>query len=296
MPSGLSVTAYRDAELPAAISELLTGMDVSENTREQYGRDIRHFLRWLAGRDLYRNVLVDFKGHLKAQKGIAAGTKAKYLTVARAFLKESYRVGLLPVDVTANVRGIRVSRLHKRSPILDLDIKRVFRQLALPGSDARAALIITLMFYQGLRRIEISRLEVEDFDSVNRTLTITGKGRDDSEKVDLHPYVCAALTTYIDGGVKSGPLFPSSHAPTKNLTSNMIYRLVMQVHVEAGVKANPHAWRKAFTTRLIAKSGLSLPEIQTFTRHASLSMLSVYYNRMKREESLPSYYAAFAHT
>src|SRR4051812_12094733 len=100
--------------LPEQVRAILDGMDVSEATRTQYRREVRHFLLWLGSTPLHPNILLDFKKYLRHRNDIGAGTKAKYLAVARTFLRELYRLGAIPVDLAAGIKGIKVSRLHKR--------------------------------------------------------------------------------------------------------------------------------------------------------------------------------------
>jgi integrase len=262
---------------PEQVAAVLDGMDVSVATRVQYGREVRHFLAWAGTRPIHPNILLDFKKHLKARGDISSGTKAKYLAVARAFLRELYRAQAIPTDLTIGIKGFKVSRAHKRAPISDADIERAAKFISDDQEDARSRLILALLLFQGLRRIEVTRLLVEDFNRNGKTLMVLGKGHDDKVAVDLHPRTAAILTEYLaKNGPKSGPMFPSSRN-----------------HKELGISdRNAHAWRKAFTTRLI-RSGMNLLEVSGYTRHASLEMLQIYYHRLEKTKTLPQYYAAF---
>jgi integrase len=93
--------------------------------------------------------------------------------------------------------------------------------------------------------------------------------------------------------LKSGPLFPSrKKGRGESLSSNMIYRLVMKVHRQLGIAKNVHGYRKVFTSKLI-ESGLNLLEVQSYTRHRDVSQLQVYYDRLDKTKTLPTYYATF---
>jgi site-specific recombinase XerD len=141
---------------------VIDGMDVSDSTRVQYQREIKVFANWLGAAPFYANVLLDFKMALRARSDLSGGTKAKYLMVARSFLRELYRLRILPMDVTVNVKGIRTNHSHKKTPISDEEIARVFEFLNSDAADPRARLIIALMYFLGFRRIEVCRLFVED--------------------------------------------------------------------------------------------------------------------------------------
>jgi integrase len=291
----LPVVGTSDPSLPSAVNGVLDGMDISENSRTQYRRELRFFFGWLGGSALHPNVLLDFKKHLKACSDLSPGTQAKYLSVARSFLRELYRRQLLPVDVTANVKGIRAARTHKRSALTDDEVRRVFDYLDSDAPDPRAKVIIGLMYFQGLRRIEIARLRVEDFDRHGATLAVQGKGQDDREKVDLHPRAVALLSEHVTrNAIKSGPLLPSPKCPGKPLSSSAIWRIAMEgVHRKLGLAdRNLHSYRKTFVTRLI-QTGMTLLEVQGYSRHRSVEMLQVYYQRLEKQKTLPVYYRAF---
>jgi integrase len=292
----LAVAKSSSGPSAAQISTVIDGMDLSDNSRVQYQRDIRVFGTWLDGRALYPNVLFDYKKHLRGSRNdLSTGTKAKYLAVARSLLRELYRLQVLPVDVTANVKGLKVTRQHKRTPITGDEISRVFDFLDSIDADPRARVIIALMYFQGLRRVEVCRLFVDHFDHQAKTLSVLGKGKDDHEAIDLHPRMVAILSGYLTTmGIKSGPLFPSRENLGQGLTSNMIWRIAYGVHRRLGLDGrNLHSYRKAFTTRLI-QTGMPLLDVMTYTRHASLEMLSIYYQRLEKAKTLPAYYEAFS--
>ena len=71
----------------------------------------------------------------------------------------------------------------------------------------------------------------------------------------------------------------------------MIWRIVKGVHRQVGIPKNVHAYRKAFTSKLI-DSGLNILEVRQYTRHRDVSQLQVYYDRLDKGRTLPVYYKA----
>lgn len=193
--------------------------------------------------------------------------------MARVLLRELHRwhPHRIP-DLTKGVRSFQVTRVHKRSPLTDEDIRQVWDYLEAEG-DLRTKTIIGLLYYQGLRRIEVTRLKAEDFHAGSKTLFVHGKGGDDKEPCDLHPRMMEILTQYLESqNIRSGPLFPSRRRKGKGLSSNMIWRIVKGVHRQVGISKNVHAYRKAFTSKLI-DSGLNILEVRQYTRHRDVSQL-----------------------
>jgi integrase/recombinase XerC len=256
-----------------------------------YEKALRNFLAHVGEGDLNPNVLVDYKNWLAAKVDTRVATKNLYLSAVRTVFRRAFELGLVKQDLSKSVKSFRLGQAHKRSPISDAEVRKVFAHLNEKG-DLRLLAVFNLLFRQGLRQAEIVRLAVEDVDYVAQTLRVLGKGRDDAELVPMHPRTAAALTAWAESaGLRSGYLFPSRKAAGRHLTVNMLYRLVMDVHSEVGITTNPHGWRKVFTSTLI-DSGMNLLSVQRFTRHKSMTMLQVYYDRNEVHRLLPEYYEA----
>lgn len=268
-------------------------MDVSERTCMQYKAEIGPLIEWLGCRSIEATTLLQWKKHLRNRTDIATATKAKQLTLAKVFFRELYRHGALQKDITVGVRGFRVTKLHKRPPISDEHLNLVLNYVNQPECDLRIAVIIGLMYRQGLRRIEVARLTVEDFDLAAKIVRILGKGREDKEAIDLHPLTIDVVNHYLLATkIKSGPLLPSPYNQGKSLTSNAIWRLITRMHSQLGITASPHAYRKKFITRLIHRTDLNILEIASYSRHQSVETVRVYYERLSKEKTLPKYYRA----
>ena len=280
-----------------AVRRVFDQLDVSETTRSQYKREVVPFLTFLdrSGGWFSPNLLLDWKRFLERRKDIGPGTKNKYLTVARVLLRELHRLYPNHVpDLISGVKSFRVTKVHKRTPLTDEDVKTVWDYLNSQGkSQLRTKVIVGLMYYQGLRRVEVSRLQIEDLNAHEKTLEVLGKGRDDKESVDLHPRMVEILLDYLKTtGLRSGWLFPSKKNLGMGLSPNMVWRLVMGVHRELGITKNVHSYRKVFTSRLI-QSGMNLLDVRTYTRHRDITQLQTYYDRIERTKTLPLYYQSF---
>ena len=278
------------ADLQGLFLEILARTDLKPATRRVYEKALRNFIVQNGG-SLTPNVLVDYKNWLAAKVDTRVATKNLYLSAVRTIFRRAFELGFMKQDLSKSVKSFRIGQAHKRSPIADEEVRKVFAHLNEKG-DLRLLAIFNLLFRQGLRQAEIVRLTVEDVDYVAGTLRVLGKGRDDSELIPMHPRTAASLTNWTEkANLRSGFLFPSRKATGSHLTVNMLYRLIMDVHREVGVTTNPHGWRKVFTSTLI-DSGMNLLSVQRFTRHKSMAMLQVYYDRNEVKRLLPEYYEA----
>lgn len=124
----------------------------------------------------------------------------------------------LPIEVTKPFYGgyrvwfdCPISGCGRRTPHLYVDGDTIACRECL-----RLRAIIALLLYQGLRTVEICRLDVADVDTATGRLQVLGKGRDDKEYIFLHPQTAKALKTYHKAShVKDGSLFYSLWGKTK---------------------------------------------------------------------------------
>jgi integrase len=238
-------------------------------------------------------MLLKYKQHLAADNTLKTATKRLYLNSAKLLYRQLYRQGTLPRDVSATVRGFTVSREHKADALTEQDVKRVFSYLA-KQKDARLSAIFALLYFQGLRRGEVVRLKVEDYNPSKNAFSVIGKGRDDVESVDLHTRTVESVNAYLESaGVAAGWLFPSARSESGHLSEVQLHRMVKAVHQALKIGSTVHAWRKAFTSVLI-ESGMDLITVSKFTRHKGTQMLDVYYNRVDKRRKIPVYERVFS--
>ena len=275
-------------------------LDVSETTRQDYKYRIGLFLDFVKDKGLNRNSFLEFKRYLGEKTDYTVATKNKYLATAKIFLKELNRQGVLPADITQNIKTFSQSKKHKRDGLNDEEMSRLATMLKeLPNTPqtTRLKAIIGLLALQGLRQIEITRLDIRDIDLISKIAFIQGKGQDDKEPVSLHPETIKHLREYLKiNKIKDGAFFTSQSNNHKNkrLTTRALRELVKETLNELGIEKTTHGFRHFFTTTLIKVYKGDLLEVAQYTRHKSLEMLTVYNDNIKKEADLPRYYKAFS--
>ena len=264
----------------------------------EYKTRLDLFFSFLDNNQLNANTFLNFKRYLAERTDLTISTKNKYLISARVFLKEAYKKGHIKVDITQNVKGFQQSKKHKREGLNQSEIDKIlqyFNEQKESETILRAKAIFSLLIFQGLRQIEIIRLDVQDLELANMRLHVQGKGRDDKEPIDLHPQTAKALKIYCDiCKIRDGVLFPccSNRAIGKRLTTRGLRQFVSNVLKELSIDKTVHGFRHYFTTKLIKEFG-NLNKVLRYTRHRSLEMLQVYDDDMLGKEDLPKFYNAF---
>jgi len=281
-------------------SKVFDLLDVSEATRKDYKYRIGLFLDFTGERGFNRNSFLEFKRSLAERTDLAVATKNKYLATAKIFLKEANRQGFLPADITQNIKTFSQSKKHKRDGLNDEEMSKLttaIKELPETPTNARLKAILSLLVFQGLRQVEIIRLDVRDIDFISKTAFIQGKGRDDKEPIYLHPETIKATQGYLKSNkIADGALFTSQSNNNKNqrLTTRAIRDIVKKTLNALGIEKTTHGFRHYFTTTLIKTYKGDLLEVAQYTRHKSLEMLQVYNDNINRKADLPRYYQAFS--
>ena len=293
---GQTLTIDDPRERAVKVFDLL---DVSKETRADYKYRIGLFLDFTNERGFNHNSFLEFKRYLAERTDLAVSTKNKYFATAKILLKELNRTGILPVNITQTIKTFSQSKKHKRDGLNDEEITKLTDALQiLPKTpqNARLKAVLSLLVFQGLRQVEVIRLDVKDSDFVRKTAYVQGKGQDDKEPINLHPQTVEALQGYLkSNNIADGALFTSqsNNCKNKRLTTRAIRDIVKGTLNTLGIEKTTHGFRHYFTTTLIKTYKGDLLEVAQYTRHKSLEMLQVYNDNVKREADLPRFYGAF---
>ena len=296
-----SITLYNQTSISWEnyTEKVFDSLDISKTTKDEYKYRITQFIDFIKDTEINVNTYLDYKHELKNRIDYSVSTKNKYLATSRIFLKELHRRGVLPVDITTNIKVFKQNKKHKQEGLNDSEIQRInqyCQTLELSRESTRINAILSLLINQGLRQVEISRLNVRDIDLIQRTALVQGKGCDDKEPIPLHPKTIASLKTYFKvWKISDGSLFISTSNRSKNtrLSPRSIRMLIHNVLVELEIEKTVHGFRHYFTTKLIDAFNGNILEVAKLTRHRNLEMLQVYYDKINFNKNLPTFYNAF---
>ena len=283
-------------DLKQKADEVFSLLDISPSTRQDYSYRIGSFLEFITEKGFNRNSFLEFKHSLGQRDDFTVATKNKYLASARVFLKELARSGAIPVDITLNVKSFRQTKKHKKEGLTEKEIALLAAKIKdLPDTpkNARLKVLFCLFALQGLRQIEVVRLNVEDLDLSSKLLFVQGKGSDDKELIYLQGQTVEALRNYIRlAKVGSGALFKSlGNRKSKRLTSRTIKLEFKSLFENLGINKTVHGFRHYFITHLL--KSFSMGAVRKFSRHKSLDMLIVYDDEINLSEKKEEVFACF---
>lgn len=227
-------------------------------------------------------------------QNVSAATGNKTLSAVRGTLKECWRLGTMPTD--AYMRAIDVKAIKGEQPdaaevgraVEAGELRALLRCCEADPTPAgpRDATILGMAMLAGLRRAEISGLELRHYDRDRRTLTVTGK-RNKTRIVPIASGLAAALDDWLRlRGTEPGALF----APIRKdglilsggITPAAVYGVMEKRRTEAGVEPfTPHDLRRTFAGDLL-DAGTDIVTVQKLMGHANANTTSRYDRRGAR--------------
>jgi integrase/recombinase XerD len=280
------VTALND-DLNAFRDYMKGERGMSENTLLAYGRDLTHYLEWVAGGGIDNYLkpslreLAGYLGYLR-DNDLSPRTVARHLVALRMFyrfLRLEERVQDSAVDLLSSPtlweRIPHVLSPESVTKLLDspLPIDRFYQ---------RDRAILETLYATGARASEVVGLKVEDLYLDSGFLKCFGKGKK-QRVVPIGRPAINALRAYLDelriklmSGRSDAPwVFVSKGG--KGLTREMLWVLVKKYVKRAGLtgKISPHTLRHSFATHLLA-GGADLRAVQEMLGHASIQTTQIY--------------------
>lgn len=220
------------------------------------------------------------------QQGKAANTINLILSALRGVAKACFHLKLIEADqlLTLNsIKPVRGQRLISGRSLTNIDSQKLLRVCKQDKSaiSKRDHALISLMLATGLRRSEITDLNVTDFNSKNGLLTIqSGKGNKQRQiylNLDCRQSIRQWRQTR---GSADGKLFnPISKAGNilnKALTGQSIYDIIQHRAEQAQIgELRPHDLRRTFVTRLL-EAGVDLNTTRQLAGHSDIKTTARY--------------------
>ena len=264
----------------------------SLHTRRVYQKDIENFLADL-GTELGKFLTLDrhgayalvsrYKGDL-IKNNLKSATINRRLAAIKSLVAFSYNCGHCEFMLEA-VKSEKLSAYRDTSGIDPEAFKRVLGGIdrtSLKG--IRDYALLMLLWSNALRRSEVSKANIGDFDPVTKTLRIFGKGRgNQSEIISLGSGTVTAIESWLEARGETNPdkaLFCSVNPGYRDgrLCTQAIYTVVKERCQSAGITKimSPHRIRHSSITAALEATGGDVRRVQKLSRHSSLNTLLIY--------------------
>ncbi len=243
----------------------------SPHTRRVYQKDIDNFLADL-NLELGKFLSLDrhgayalvsrYKGEL-ITKGLKSATINRRLAAIKSLVAFSYNCGHCDF-MLESVKSEKLSAYRDTTGVDSETFKRVLGGIdreTLKGIRDYALLI--LLWSNALRRSEVSKANISDFDPTAKTLRIFGKGKgNQSEIISLGSGTVMAIESWLEARGEVNPdkaLFVSVNLGYKDgrLSTQSIYNIVKDRCQDAGITKtmSPHRIRHSSITAALEATG-----------------------------------------
>ncbi len=286
--AGSSTPLPSDARL--YLDHLRVERGLSANTLQAYHRDLELYASYLdeRGVDSLRDVepedveefLAWLRGRISAAgRPYAPASVARMVVAVRGLHRFLAHEGIVGQDIAADVGPPSAGRPLPKA----LSVAQVDRLLATVSGFEPASLrdraILELLYSSGLRISELTSLDVDDLDLVDRTVTVTGKG----SKQRVVPFGAAAADALdawlVRGRPATSPTTPAVFVNLRGgrLTRQGVWQIVKRRAHDARLSddVSPHTLRHSFATHLL-DGGADVRAVQELLGHASVTTTQIY--------------------
>jgi site-specific recombinase XerD len=208
---------------------------------------------------------------------LAKSTQALRISSVRGFAKWCVRNGHVVKDWTMDSPVIRRPRRMPRDMTND-HVRAALKQ----ARDERERLLVLLTWGCGLRCVEVSRLNVDDYERATSRLFVVGKAMHE-RWVSVPPAVRAAIDAYLATETHmSGPLIRTHTCDKRRLGPERISGILGRLCRDAGFKVrnydgrSAHGFRAAGASDLLEAADGDLLVVQEFLGHANPATTGLY--------------------
>ena len=273
----------------------------SATSRRTMASKLNKFSQWAGYKDLYQcewaklrpeHVLAFFM--VQEKMGIAPSTSNCYLAAIKGVARAAWMAGDMPHEIFLKIKNIKQKRYYRlpRGRAIGFDESKKLMDACSGDSpqDIRDKAILALMLGCGLRRGEIPYLRLENYDPIEKSLRLIGKGNKE-RKVFLPPPVVTALNAWIlkfrpeDKGLIFCRFYKGGHLNTENpIDPTSIGRITKARMLEANNEAcSAHDLRRTFATRLLDRH-VDIVTVKNMMGHANIATTALYDRRGEEEQ------------
>jgi integrase/recombinase XerC len=279
------------------IAELLADKR-SEGTRLAYAKDLRNFFQVVADSEPSPSVVgaflkleryqaftlvLKYKAHLIA-KGLSESTINRRLASIKSLVAFSRKLGHCDFTLE-DIKGEKVKAYRDTRGIDLKTFKRVLAQCdraVLKGK--RDYAILHLLWSNALRRSELCKANIQDFDPDGSTLAIFGKGRGTQrEVITLGNATVVAILAWLNERKcldPNAPLFCSlsRYEYGHRLSGEGLRKLIDGYCKSVGItrQMSAHRLRHSSITAALNATDGNVRKVQKLSRHAKIETLMIY--------------------
>jgi len=266
----------------------LSEQNIAETTRKQYFRVLSLFYIWFSSLglsiyDLQKSSIIEYRQSLK---DLSSLTVVNYLAIIKCFYTWAAENDILP-NLT---KGLKLSARYKgfkKMPLTNMQATNLLKQVdttSLKGK--RDFAILNLLLRNGLRVIELQRINIGDFKNYQneKVISIQRKGRTEKDQmIVLSDKTIEAVHDYLMELPKlqdHKPMFVSlsNNHYHKRIDSKSVSHIVKKYLIKSGLNSKQYTAHSLRHTAAInsLKNGSSEYETMVFMGHSNFQTTQIY--------------------
>ena len=245
----------------------------SNNTVTAYKTDITQFFDKVNKKEslVTRDDVLKYISLLN-KEGYTSKSISRKLTAVKEYYK--YLTVISDGKINNPTVLIKSPKLPTKVPVY-LEESEIEQMMELTKDNPRKHLIISLLYYTGLRVSELCNLKAKDVSE--SSLNVLGKGN--KQRVLPTPTKLKDAISSLKKTLREDDyLFRSHISSKKGITRDGVYKLIQEVGSKCGInkeKLHPHALRHSTATSMLNK-GVDIRVIQEVLGHSNLSTTAIY--------------------
>lgn len=285
--SGYQIDHSLEAEIQSFINHLKFEKRYSAHTVRSYGDDLEAFRIYIRdefgemapaaiGPAVIRSWLASMK-----DAGLSSRSINRKISTLRSWYKHLMKSGLAE---SSPMGAVLSPRMSKRLPVYveQRDMAILFDQVEFPDDweGWTDRLVLTILYYTGMRLSELVGLKESQADEGNRTIKVLGKGNKE-RVIPVHEVLAGAIAEYRERkrAVLESPdtEYLLVGKGGRRLYPKYVYRVVRSYLAQVTTigQKSPHVLRHTFATHLM-NAGAELNSVKELLGHASLAATQVY--------------------
>ena len=251
----------------------------SENTIKMYRSVLNNFEDWF-GKPIETTTPIDVQSYIAEldAEGKAGATITVHTSGIRAFFDWMISLQRVTVNPTTGIkqRGRRKVRLPTYLTREEIEaITSATLMSKSPFERERDYLLVSLLLSTGVRVSEIVNLNVKDFDPVDKSLRVIGKGNKEAI-VFITNVISKDLSDELEEYIKNSGMLPDWNIFEVSVRDTQ--RLIKKWANKAGIekRVTPHTLRHTFGTLLNVELGLPIEVVKEAMRHKDIRTTQKY--------------------
>lgn len=259
----------------------------STHTIKAYMSDIGAFVEYLEDRPIEEATKNDLRSFVMVlvERGVASTSVNRKISALRNFFNFLIRQQKIDKNPCSQLHALRTEKLLPHFvPQTGMDhlIDRL-KETIFDGDDyiaCRDSTMMLMLYFTGMRRAELSSLNIDNIDFSTQLVKFTGKGLkerivpltdDFIAIIERYLYVRDRFICNIDRKV----LFLDKKQ--ERISDAEIYRVVRRELTQQGVagRKSPHVLRHTFATHLVGQ-GVGVRTVQELLGHSSIASTQIY--------------------